>query len=85
MKCDLCGQELANSEEIKGHKEQMHPMSDGAKPVLKATELMDKPGMSDDAQVLDVKGAAASRRTARWPDARQAGGGTTRTRRLRRR
>jgi hypothetical protein len=31
MKCDLCGQEFANSEEIKAHKEEAHPMGDGEK------------------------------------------------------
>ncbi|HMJ39555.1 MAG TPA: C2H2-type zinc finger protein [Verrucomicrobiae bacterium] len=29
MKCDICDQEFANSEEIKRHKEQVHPMGDG--------------------------------------------------------
>jgi hypothetical protein len=44
MKCDLCDQEFANSEEVKRHKEQMHPMGegDGEKP-----DLMENPGMSD--------------------------------------
>ena len=28
VKCDLCDQEFANSEEVKGHKEQAHPMGD---------------------------------------------------------
>jgi len=28
MKCDVCEQEFANSEEVKAHKEQAHPMGD---------------------------------------------------------
>jgi hypothetical protein len=34
VKCDLCDQEFANSEEVKRHKEQAHPMGDegGEKP-----------------------------------------------------
>ena len=28
MKCDLCEQEFANSEELKRHQERVHPMSD---------------------------------------------------------
>ena len=42
MKCDVCGEEFANSEEIKNHKEQVHAMGegDGEKP-----DLMENPGM----------------------------------------
>ena len=29
MKCDICDQEFANSEEVKRHKEQVHPMGEG--------------------------------------------------------
>ena len=28
MKCDLCDQEFNNSEELKQHREQMHPMDE---------------------------------------------------------
>jgi len=28
VKCDICDQEFANSEEVKAHKEQAHPMGD---------------------------------------------------------
>jgi hypothetical protein len=39
MKSDLCDQEFANSEEVKRHKEQMHPMGEeeGEKPDLMET------------------------------------------------
>ena len=42
LKCDVCGEEFANSEEIKNHKEQVHAMGegDGEKP-----DLMENPGM----------------------------------------
>jgi hypothetical protein len=28
VKCDICDQEFANSEEVKAHKEQSHPMGE---------------------------------------------------------
>jgi hypothetical protein len=36
VKCDICDQEFANSEEVKRHKEEVHPMGegDGEKPDL---------------------------------------------------
>ena len=36
MKCDICDQDFANSEEVKRHKEQAHPMGEeeGEKPDL---------------------------------------------------
>jgi hypothetical protein len=35
VKCDICDQEFANSEEIKAHKEQDHPRGDdGNKPAM---------------------------------------------------
>ena len=40
MKCDICDEEFANSEEVKRHKEQAHPMGkgDGEKPDLMPEE-----------------------------------------------
>ncbi len=40
MKCDICNEEFANSEEVKRHKEQVHPMGEetGEKP-----DLMEEP------------------------------------------
>jgi len=29
VKCDVCGKELNNAEELKMHKEQVHPMDEG--------------------------------------------------------
>ena len=39
VKCDICDQEFANSEEVKRHKEQAHPVGeeDGEKPDLMET------------------------------------------------
>lgn len=35
MNCDICGQEFANSEAVKAHKEEAHPMGDdGKKPEM---------------------------------------------------
>jgi hypothetical protein len=50
MKCDLCDQEFANSEEVKRHKEQVHPMGEeGEAPDLMQTPAMNglKPEESD--------------------------------------
>ena len=43
VKCDICDQEFANSEEVKRHKEQVHPMGEdeGEKP-----DLIETPGMN---------------------------------------
>ncbi|HET6309755.1 MAG TPA: hypothetical protein VFH00_01985 [Candidatus Nitrosotalea sp.] len=41
MKCDLCSEEFANSEEVNRHKEEMHPMGDG-----KDLDIIENPGMS---------------------------------------
>jgi hypothetical protein len=32
MKCDLCQKEFNNSDELKQHKEQVHPMDEGGTP-----------------------------------------------------
>lgn len=41
MKCDVCDQEFANSEEVKRHKEQVHPMGEeGEAPGLMQTPAM---------------------------------------------
>jgi hypothetical protein len=42
VKCDLCGQEFANSEEVKRHQEQEHPMGDEGE----APDLMQTPAMN---------------------------------------
>jgi len=45
MKCDVCNQEFANSEEVERHKEQMHPMGEeaGEKPDLMEREETEVP------------------------------------------
>ncbi len=59
MKCDMCDQEFANSEEVKRHKEQVHPMGEdaGEKP-----DLMETPGMNgmepDSSEMPEARGAA---------------------------
>jgi hypothetical protein len=35
VKCDLCDKEFNNSEELKRHKEQVHPMDQGEVPEIK--------------------------------------------------
>jgi hypothetical protein len=49
VKCDLCGKEFNNSEELKQHKEQVHPMDEHEVPDLDKEnpeierEMPDKP------------------------------------------
>ena len=35
MKCDVCDKEFNNAEELKLHKEQVHPMDEGEVPEMK--------------------------------------------------
>ena len=44
MKCDICDQEFANSEEVKNHKEQVHPMGEGDS---EKPDLMENPEESE--------------------------------------
>jgi len=44
VKCDICNEEFANSEEVKRHKEQVHPMGEEAG---EAPDLMEKPVESE--------------------------------------
>ena len=34
MKCDVCGKEFNNAEELKLHKEEFHPMDEGEVPAI---------------------------------------------------
>jgi hypothetical protein len=60
MKCDLCNEEFANSEEVKRHKEEMHPMGDGKDP-----GIMENPGMSGSVEQTDSEVPEAAERRAR--------------------
>jgi hypothetical protein len=44
MKCDICGQDVVNSEDLKQHKEQAHPAGDGAESV----DSHERPDLSED-------------------------------------
>jgi hypothetical protein len=48
MNCDVCNQEFANSEEVKRHKEQVHPMGDGKDP-----DPMENAGVIDESQMRE--------------------------------
>jgi hypothetical protein len=39
MKCDLCDQEFANSEELKRHQESVHPMGDSEGDIPKMEDM----------------------------------------------
>ena len=45
MKCDICGEELANSEEVKAHKEREHPLDERGEqlPVEPSEEKAEEP------------------------------------------
>ena len=44
MKCDICGQDVENSEDLKQHKEQAHPTGVGAK----SMDSHERPDLSED-------------------------------------
>jgi hypothetical protein len=44
MKCDICGQDVENSEELQKHKEQEHPAAEGDKSV----DNLEKPDLLGD-------------------------------------
>ena len=41
MECDICGQDVKNSEELQKHKERVHPTDDGDKSV----DSLEKPDL----------------------------------------
>lgn len=41
VKCDVCDQEVANSEELKAHKEREHP-SDLSEEPVEAPDMMER-------------------------------------------
>ena len=44
MNCEICGAEVANSEEMKAHLEREHPLDErDADKELEAPDLMDEP------------------------------------------
>lgn len=45
MNCYVCGQEFANSEELKTHHERVHPAGDGHG---EAPDLLDRPAAGGD-------------------------------------
>jgi hypothetical protein len=51
VKCDICNQEFANSEEVKAHKEEAHPLGDDKeKPVVNDGMQMDQSEMPEPAE-----------------------------------
>ncbi|MGA7911271.1 MAG: hypothetical protein WB682_05140 [Candidatus Dormiibacterota bacterium] len=40
MKCDICDQEVENSEELQKHKELTHPMGDKSKDHLEKPDVL---------------------------------------------
>ncbi|HEV2035198.1 MAG TPA: hypothetical protein VGU71_13540 [Candidatus Dormibacteraeota bacterium] len=44
MKCDICGQDVGNSEEVQKHKEQMHPADENDE----STENLERPDLVGD-------------------------------------
>jgi hypothetical protein len=47
MKCDICDQEFANSEEVQAHKEREHPMGMQQGEDVENPDLMDKDSESE--------------------------------------
>jgi hypothetical protein len=46
MKCDICGQDVENSEDLKQHKEQAHPTGVGAKSM--DSQEKERPDLSEE-------------------------------------
>jgi hypothetical protein len=44
MECEICGQDVKNSEELQKHKEQLHPAGDGDK----SMDNLEKPDLLGD-------------------------------------
>jgi hypothetical protein len=44
MKCDICGQDVGNSEALETHKERMHPAGEGDQPA----DALEKPDLLGD-------------------------------------
>ncbi len=40
MKCDICGEEIVNSEEMKAHKEREHPLDDSQEGELEKPDML---------------------------------------------
>lgn len=49
MVCDICGEEIENSEDLAKHKERMHAMG-GDKPEQESTELPEESEETEPAQ-----------------------------------
>lgn len=47
MKCDICDQEFANSEEVKAHMEREHPMGEQEHADVENPDMMDKDSESE--------------------------------------
>ena len=49
VRCNVCEQEFANSEELKRHQEESHPIADveGKEPQLEQPDLMETPAMTE--------------------------------------
>jgi hypothetical protein len=43
MKCEICDQEVANSEEMKAHMEREHPLDERGEEELEKPDLMPDP------------------------------------------
>lgn len=59
MKCDVCGQDFANSEELKTHRERVHPMGDAEG---EAPDLLDRPEAGGDMPETEKVPEPAERR-----------------------
>ena len=54
MKCDICDQEFANSEEVKAHKERDHPMGRQMDSDIEKPDTMDKDSESEPVEPAPV-------------------------------
>lgn len=45
MECEICGQEVDNSEDLKKHLERLHPAADRSDSELKEPDMLEKPDL----------------------------------------
>jgi hypothetical protein len=50
MKCDVCGEEVENSEDLAKHMEKMHAMGDDDPEQEESQQLPEEPGVPQPAQ-----------------------------------
>jgi hypothetical protein len=54
VECEICGQEVDNSEDLQKHKERLHPVSQSDDSSLEKPDLMDETSESEPDEVPET-------------------------------